>query len=104
MQTSRYLFAVVLASLALFLSPTLKISKPAGSSAAASFPEQLPQTVNRAVKSDRSPLIRSGERVHEKRGTPIKSEAVSELPDGCEAMVSRIGSPPLSRVAGRCLS
>jgi hypothetical protein len=69
------------------------------------------QTVNRAPKSDRLPLVpaidlRVGNQPLELRAprtsTPETSHA--KLPDGCEAVVSSIANAELAHIAGRCVS
>jgi hypothetical protein len=63
-------------------------------------------TVNRTLKSDRLPLTQPNTR------NAVNGPAEAQRPrapeprllEGCEAMVSAIGQPPLARIPGRCLS
>jgi hypothetical protein len=66
-----------------------------------------PQNVDRAMKGDRLPLIPALKPADVGRigiNDQSRPAVVAELLDGCESMVSTIGSPPLAKVAGRCLS
>jgi hypothetical protein len=73
---------------------------------AATSTEQAAPTVNRTLKSDRMPLAPGHSRNTVKGPAGIKIPPVTkpELLIGCEPVVSAIGQPPLSKVAGRCVS
>jgi hypothetical protein len=63
-------------------------------------------TVNRTLKSDRMPLAPAENRNTVNGPAGIKAPPITKpvLLLGCEPVVSAIGQPPLSKVAGRCLS
>jgi hypothetical protein len=66
-----------------------------------------PHNVDRAMKGDRLLLIPALRPTDVRRigiNDQSRPAAVPELLDGCESMVSTIGTPPLAKVAGRCLS
>jgi hypothetical protein len=62
--------------------------------------------VNRSLKSDRMPLVPSDSRNTLNGPAGIKAPPITKpvLLIGCEPVVSAIGQPPLSKVAGRCIS
>ena len=66
------------------------------------------ETVNRALKGDRSPLaFRIQTNVaHQPRqiNTPLETASGSRLPGGCESLVSAFAHSQLARIAGRCVS
>jgi hypothetical protein len=62
--------------------------------------------VNRTLKGDRLQVLPPGTRNRpaELDGRRTPAAASPRLPDGCESVVSTIGSSSLSRIAGRCVS
>ena len=93
------LFAIAAFLLCLELSAT--------STASASFSRGAP-LVNRALKSDRLPLVSIKSR-NAVNGPAEMQPAPAPAPkprllDGCEPIVSAIGQTPLAQVAGRCVS
>jgi hypothetical protein len=67
----------------------------------------LGQTVNRALKGDLLPLapaIRRNAGQHHELQAPRISAPHSNLPDGCEGLVSSITNSDLANIAGRCVS
>ena len=75
----------------------LKISATPAWSAA----DPAQQTVNRMLKGDRLPPISVRMGSLEINGH-VEPVAVPRLMEGCEAVVSSIGEPPLAQVAGSC--
>jgi hypothetical protein len=79
-------------------------------SATNSVPHSNPAAhhVDRASKGDRLPLTVAVKPAGVNQRTGINEQsgpaAAPQLPEGCEAVVSVIGKPPLANVAGRCLS
>jgi hypothetical protein len=66
-------------------------------------------SINRTLKGDRLPLVAAKSRnavngPTEPKATPPAPIRQPILLEGCEGLVSAIGQPPLSRVAGRCVS
>ncbi len=68
--------------------------------------ERATPTVNRALKSDRMPLPPAQNRNSVNGPGGIKPPPITNpvLLVGCEPVVSAIGQPPLSKIAGRCVS
>jgi hypothetical protein len=67
------------------------------------------QSVERASKGDRLPLISEKARSRNAVNGPVEMQAPrapvrQELLDGCESIVSAIAQSPLSQVPGRCVS
>jgi hypothetical protein len=64
--------------------------------------------VNRALKSDRLPLITVKSRNAVNGPVEIKAPPAPvsrpELLDGCEPVISAIGQSPLAQIPGRCVS
>jgi len=62
------------------------------------------QSINRALKGDRSRLLPA--RTGDRSATSFRGDivVVPELLDGCEPVISSIGNSLLARVAGSCLS
>ncbi|MFL6796712.1 MAG: hypothetical protein ACJ8F3_04800 [Xanthobacteraceae bacterium] len=62
--------------------------------------------INRTMKGDRLPLTPPTSRnaVNAPAESKAPARVAPQLLPGCEAVVSAIGQPPLSRVAGRCVS
>ena len=76
---------------------------------ASSVVDHTDQTVNRALKGDRLPLVPAIHRFV--RNQPLELDAPhpstvpdSKLPDGCEGVVSSIANSELAHIAGRCVS
>ena len=70
---------------------------------------QTTLTINRALKSDRMPVVPV--KSHNAVNGPAETNAPTGTPvpkprllDGCEPMVSAIGQSPLAQIAGRCVS
>ena len=82
------------------------ISLEVSSTTAASSVEQPALTVNRTLKSDRMLIQPTKSRNAVNGPLEIKSPPAAKpvLLEGCEPVVSAIGQPPLSKVAGRCVS
>jgi hypothetical protein len=59
--------------------------------------------VDRTGKSDRLPLLYTGNRSLETYDTRVPG-FTQELIDGCESVVSALSHSPLSQIAGRCVS
>jgi len=78
------------------------------SSTTAATSAQGPVAINRALKADRLLLLPAT--THNAVTDPVAIKAPPApaprpvLLEGCEPIMSTIGQPPLSRVAGRCLS
>jgi hypothetical protein len=89
-----------LALMMALLTIGLKISATPAWSAS----DPAPQSINRTLKGDRSPLLsgRTGDR--SATGFPGDIVVVPELLDGCEPVISSIVDSPLARVAGSCQS
>ena len=68
--------------------------------------ERAAPAINRALKSDRLPLLpgNSGNAVNGPVQIKAPPTAKPVLLDGCEAIVSVIGQSPLARIAGRCVA
>ena len=102
---SRYLVACCGAAFGL---ASFLIGLEVSSTTAATSIDQSPATINRTLKGDRLPLVPAVSR--NAVNTPAEIKAPREpaprpvLLEGCEPIMSTIGQPPLSRVAGRCLS
>jgi hypothetical protein len=66
------------------------------------------QTVNRALKGDRLPLVPTIHWHVENQPLELRDPRTStpnaKLPDGCEAVVSSIANSELAHIAGRCVS
>jgi hypothetical protein len=65
------------------------------------------QSVERASKGDRLPLISEKARSRNAVNGPVEAPRIpvrQELLDGCESIVSAIAQSPLSQVPGRCVS
>jgi hypothetical protein len=102
---SRYLVACCGAAFGL---ASFIIGLEVSSTTAASSVERSPAGINRMLKGDRLPLVQDISRNAINNPIEIKAPRAPtprpELLDGCEPIMSTIGQPPLSRVAGRCLS
>jgi hypothetical protein len=108
MQNRQIIAAGLGSALALIVCAGLKVSAAPATSAAAvsafSASEPAPQSSNRALKGDRSPLVRAPASDQSMTRVPRDIVAVPELLDGCEAVVSSIDNSPLAQVAGSCVS
>jgi hypothetical protein len=62
------------------------------------------QTVNRALKGDRLPLVPTIHWHVENQLLELRAPPDAKLPDGCEAVVSSIANSELAHIAGRCVS
>jgi|SRR5271165_3938382 len=102
---SRYLVACCGAAFGL---ASFLIGLEVSSTTAATSVDQSLAGINRTLKGDRLPLVPDISRNAVSNPIEIKAPRAPaprpELLDGCEPIMSTIGQPPLSRVAGRCLS
>jgi hypothetical protein len=107
MKNRHFIAAGLGSALALIVCAGLKVSAtPVTSAAAAAFSasDSAPQSSNRALKADRSPLVWVPVTDRGVTSVPRDIVVIPELLDGCEAVISSIGNSPLAQVAGSCVS
>jgi hypothetical protein len=105
MQNRHFIAAGFGSALAMLAFAGLNVSTtPAAAISTFSSIDQASQKSNRALKGDRSPLLRTLTTGHGMTSVARDIVIVPELPDGCEAIVSSIGNSPLTQIAGSCVS